>query len=94
MLLGLHTYSLYLHGIGQAWAGFELPWERQLSTFQLFDLALSWDWTDFIWMTAFWKTWSPLFSRKSVPQQKKKTSTLSIICPLIWDILALVYSMI
>jgi len=30
MLLGLHTYSLYLHGIGQAWAGFELPWERQL----------------------------------------------------------------
>ncbi|MBC2705240.1 TIM barrel protein [Desulfobacula sp.] len=40
MLLGLHTYSLYLHGIGQAWAGFELPWERQLSTFQLFDLGI------------------------------------------------------
>lgn len=40
MLLGLHTYSLYLHGIGQAWAGFQLPWERQLSTFQLFDLGL------------------------------------------------------
>jgi len=40
MLLGLHTYSLYLHGIGQAWAGFELPWPRQLSTFELFDLAL------------------------------------------------------
>jgi len=39
MLLGLHTYSLYLHGIGQAWAGFELPWERQLSTFGLFDLG-------------------------------------------------------
>jgi len=39
MLLGLHTYSLYLHGIGQAWAGFELPWPRQLSTFELFDLA-------------------------------------------------------
>ncbi len=39
MLLGLHTYSLYLHGIGQAWAGFKLPWERQLSTFQLFDLG-------------------------------------------------------
>jgi hypothetical protein len=38
MLLGLHTYSLYLHGIGQAWAGFKLPWERQLTTFQLFDL--------------------------------------------------------
>lgn len=41
MLLGLHTYSLYLHGIGQAWAGFELPWERQLTTFQLFDLGCS-----------------------------------------------------
>jgi 3-oxoisoapionate decarboxylase len=40
MLLGLHTYSLYLHGVGQAWAGFNLPWERQLSTFQLFDLGI------------------------------------------------------
>jgi len=39
MLLGLHTYSLYLHGIGQAWAGFEPPWPRQMSTFELFDLA-------------------------------------------------------
>ncbi len=41
MLLGLHTYSLYLHGIGQAWAGFKLPWERQLSTFELFDLGIT-----------------------------------------------------
>jgi len=40
MRLGLHTYSLYMHGIGQAWAGFKLPWERQLSTFELFDLGL------------------------------------------------------
>ena len=40
MLLGLHTYSLYLHGIGQAWADFELPWPRQLTTFELFDLAV------------------------------------------------------
>ncbi|MCD4719632.1 MAG: sugar phosphate isomerase/epimerase [Desulfobacula sp.] len=40
MLLGLHTYSLYLHGIGQAWAGFKLPWERQLSTFHLLDLGI------------------------------------------------------
>jgi len=40
MLLGLHTYSLCLHGIGQAWAGFKLPWERQLSTFELFDLGI------------------------------------------------------
>ena len=39
MLLGLHTYSLYLHGIGQAWAGFELPWGRQMNTFELFELA-------------------------------------------------------
>lgn len=39
MQLGLHTYSLYHHGIGQAWAGFELPWERQLTTFELFDLG-------------------------------------------------------
>ncbi len=42
MRLGLHTYSLHLHGIGQAWADFELPWERQLSTFELFDLGVEW----------------------------------------------------
>ena len=40
MLLGLHTYSLYLHGIGQAWADFQLPWPRQLTTLELFDLAV------------------------------------------------------
>ena len=40
MRLGLHTYSLYLHGIGQAWTGFKLPWKRQLTTFELFDLAI------------------------------------------------------
>ena len=40
MLLGLHTYSLYLHGIGQKWAGFNLPWEREISTFELFDLGV------------------------------------------------------
>jgi sugar phosphate isomerase/epimerase len=39
MLLGLHTYSFYLHGIGQAWADFKLPWPRQMSTFELFDEA-------------------------------------------------------
>ncbi|MBT4088581.1 MAG: sugar phosphate isomerase/epimerase [Deltaproteobacteria bacterium] len=38
MLLGLHTYSLNLHGVGQAWdADFKLPWPRQLTTFELFD---------------------------------------------------------
>lgn len=40
MLLGLHTYSFYLHGIGQAWADFKLPWPRQMSTFELFDTAV------------------------------------------------------
>jgi sugar phosphate isomerase/epimerase len=40
MLLGLHTYSLYLHGIGQAWADFKLPWPRQLTTFELFDAVV------------------------------------------------------
>ena len=42
MKLGLHTYSLNLHGIGQAWADFSLPWERQLSSFQLLDLLVEW----------------------------------------------------
>ncbi len=42
MLLGLHTYSLYLHGIGQAWADFKLPWPRQMSTFALLDQTVSW----------------------------------------------------
>lgn len=43
MRLGLHTYSLNLHGIGQAWAGFTCPWPRQLSTFQLFDMLVDLD---------------------------------------------------
>ena len=42
MLLGLHTYSLYLHGVGQAWTDFKLPWPRQLSTFELLDKAVRW----------------------------------------------------
>ena len=43
MKLGLHTYSLNMHGIGQAWAGFACPWPRQLSTFQLLDLLVDLD---------------------------------------------------
>ena len=43
MKLGLHTYSLNMHGIGQAWAGFTCPWPRQLSTFQLFNLLVDLD---------------------------------------------------
>ena len=42
MLLGLHTYSLYLQGIGQVWADFKLPWPRQMGTFELFDQAIRW----------------------------------------------------
>ena len=34
------SYSLYLHGIGQAWADFKLPWARQLTTFDLFELTV------------------------------------------------------
>jgi sugar phosphate isomerase/epimerase len=43
MKLGLHTYSLNLHGIGQSWAGFSCPWPRQLSAFQLLDLLVDLD---------------------------------------------------
>ena len=37
MLLGIHTYSYYLHGAGQDWADFNLPWPRQMSMFELLD---------------------------------------------------------
>ena len=40
MKLGLHTYSLYLHGIGQDWAGFSLPWPRQMDVWQLMDYTV------------------------------------------------------
>lgn len=43
MKLGLHTYSLNLHGIGQDWAGFEWPWPRQITTFQLMDMVVALD---------------------------------------------------
>jgi sugar phosphate isomerase/epimerase len=43
MKLGLHTYSLNMHGIGQAWAGFRWPWPRQISTFELMDMILDLD---------------------------------------------------
>ena len=42
MRLGVHTFCLNLHGIGQGWAGFALPWPRQLSTFELFDKLCAW----------------------------------------------------
>lgn len=37
MKLGFHTYGFYLHGIGQLWGGFELPWPRQADLWQLMD---------------------------------------------------------
>jgi sugar phosphate isomerase/epimerase len=40
MLLGLHTYSLHLHGMGQKWGGYELPWPRAMDIFKLMDFAV------------------------------------------------------
>jgi sugar phosphate isomerase/epimerase len=37
MRLGMHTYSLYHHGIAEDWAGFQLPWPRQMDIWQLMD---------------------------------------------------------
>jgi sugar phosphate isomerase/epimerase len=40
MKLGLHTYSLYHHGIAEDWADFRLPWPRQMNIWQLMDYVL------------------------------------------------------
>ena len=40
MLLGLHTYSFHLHGMGQNWGGFKLQWEPVWDIFGLMDEAL------------------------------------------------------
>ncbi len=40
MLLGLHTYSLHLHGMGQNWGGHELQWPRVMDIFSLMDWAV------------------------------------------------------
>ncbi len=37
MQLGMHTYSLYHHGVAEDWAGFQLPWPRQMDIWQLMD---------------------------------------------------------
>lgn len=37
MQLGIHTYSLYHHGIAEDWAGFQLPWPKQMDIWQLMD---------------------------------------------------------
>jgi sugar phosphate isomerase/epimerase len=39
MLLGLHTYSLHLHGTGQNWGGFKLQWAPVWDIFGLMDEA-------------------------------------------------------
>lgn len=39
MLLGLHTYSLHLHGMGQNWGGYKLSWEPVWDIFGLMDEA-------------------------------------------------------
>jgi sugar phosphate isomerase/epimerase len=40
MLLGLHTYSFHLHGMGQRWGGCALPWPRAMDIFGLMDYAV------------------------------------------------------
>jgi sugar phosphate isomerase/epimerase len=40
MLLGLHTYSFHLHGMGQNWGGCKLDWEPAWDIFQLMDEAV------------------------------------------------------
>ena len=37
MRLGMHTYSLYHHGVAEDWAGFALPWRRQMTLFEMMD---------------------------------------------------------
>ncbi len=37
MKLGMHTYSLYHHGVAEDWAGFTLPWKRQMTLMQMMD---------------------------------------------------------
>jgi sugar phosphate isomerase/epimerase len=40
MRLGMHTYSLYHHGVAEDWAGFRLPWPRQMDIWQLMDYVV------------------------------------------------------
>lgn len=41
MRLGMHTYSLYHHGVAEDWAGFKLPWERQMTLFEMMDYIMT-----------------------------------------------------
>ena len=40
MQLGMHTYSLYHHGVAEDWAGFKLPWGRQMTFMDIMDYIL------------------------------------------------------
>lgn len=40
MRLGLHTYSFHLHGMGQNWGGYQLPWEPVWDIFSFMDEAV------------------------------------------------------
>ena len=40
MHLGMHTYSLYHHGVAEDWAGFKLPWDRQMTFMEMMDYTL------------------------------------------------------
>lgn len=39
MLLGLHTYSFHLHGMGQNWGGYEVAWPKVMDIYSLMDEA-------------------------------------------------------
>jgi len=41
MRLGMHTYSLYHHGVAEDWAGFKLPWARQITLFEMMDYVVT-----------------------------------------------------
>ncbi|UCD81641.1 MAG: hypothetical protein JSW26_09530 [Desulfobacterales bacterium] len=43
MRLGMHTYSLYHHGIAEDWVGFRLPWSKQMDIWQLMDYMVELD---------------------------------------------------
>jgi len=40
MLLGLHSYSFHLHGMGQCWGDFEHTWEGVMDIYQLMAFAV------------------------------------------------------
>ena len=43
MLLGLHSYSFHLHGMGQCWGDFDHNWEGVMDIYQLIDFAVEYE---------------------------------------------------